>query len=66
MAIVSVMGPAGAPMKSPYGSFAGKPPFAPPVSAAQFTVSGGWVSLTFAEFFPDVVLTDAPVTKRTN
>lgn len=38
----------------------------PPSSAGVFTVSGGWVSLTFPEFFSDVCYTDAPVTKRTN
>lgn len=38
----------------------------PPAPTAQFTVSGFGVSLTFAEFFVDVVLTDAPITKRTN
>ena len=38
----------------------------PPPSSGVFTVSGGWVSLTFAEFFSDVVFTDAPVCKRTN
>jgi len=68
MAIRSVMGPAGAPMRPPYASFAGKPPFTPPPpgGGGQFTVSGGWVSLTFTEFFADVVFTDAPITKRTN
>jgi hypothetical protein len=38
----------------------------PPPNPAQFTVSGYGVSLTFTEFFVDVVFTDAPVTKRTN
>lgn len=38
----------------------------PPPNPGQFTVSGSGVSLVFAEFFVDVVLTDAPITKRTN
>lgn len=34
--------------------------------STAFTVSGGGVSMTFPEFFGDVVLTDAPVCRRTN
>jgi hypothetical protein len=63
MAAVSILSPGGYP-KSPDGSFSGKTPG--PVNQNMFTVSGSGVSLVFTEFFTDVVLTDAPVTKRTN
>lgn len=39
MAVKTVMGPAGAPMRPPYGSFAGKPPFTPS-RGGHFTVMG--------------------------
>jgi hypothetical protein len=40
MAVRSIMGPAGAPMKQPYGSFAGKPASGPPSRSGIFSVMG--------------------------
>jgi hypothetical protein len=45
-------------------SFGPSPPG--PSSTGVFTVSGGWVNLTFPEFFFGVSYTDAPICKRTN
>lgn len=47
-------------------SDAGGAPKPPGGGGGEFTVSGGFVNLTFREFFFDVSFTDAAICKRTN